>query len=49
MSHKHIENIFNHQVALAIVLFQFIPRCPYYCAFFAFRRSGVHPPKALFT
>lgn len=22
----------------------FIPRCPYYTTYFAFRRTGVHPP-----
>lgn len=23
----------------------FIPRCPYYTTWFAFRRTGVHPPR----
>jgi hypothetical protein len=22
----------------------YIPRCPYYTTYFAFRRTGVHPP-----
>ena len=40
----HCECIFKNKTALAITLFKFIPRCPFYNAFFAFRRSGVHPP-----
>lgn len=29
---------------LLVSLFKFIPRCPYYTTYFAFRRTGVHPP-----
>ena len=29
---------------LATLLYHYIPRCPYYCTYFAFRRTGVHPP-----
>jgi len=29
---------------IATFLYHYIPRCPYYCTYFAFRRSGVHPP-----
>ncbi|MFT7823275.1 MAG: hypothetical protein ABXS92_00810 [Sulfurimonas sp.] len=25
----------------------FIPRCPYYTTWFAFRRTGVHPPRII--
>jgi hypothetical protein len=27
-----------------LLLNHFIPRCPYYTTFYAFRRTGVHPP-----
>ena len=29
---------------LKLLINHFIPRCPFYCTYFAFRRSGVHPP-----
>lgn len=41
----HCDCVFKRRTALAVSLFKFIPRCPYYCKFFAFRRTGVHPPK----
>jgi hypothetical protein len=34
----------EEKLHLAVTLFKFIPRCPYYDTFFAFRRTGVHPP-----
>lgn len=40
----HCDGLFKHKTALAVSLFKFIPRCPYYNTFFAFRRTGVHPP-----
>lgn len=40
----HCDCFFKNRTALAVSLFKFIPRCPYYCKFFAFRRTGVHPP-----
>ena len=40
----HCDCVFKRKTALAINLFRFIPRCPYYNTFFAFRRTGVHPP-----
>ena len=40
----HCNCLFQNKTALAITLFRFIPRCPYYDTFFAFRRTGVHPP-----
>ncbi|WP_121627522.1 hypothetical protein [Poseidonibacter antarcticus] len=42
----HCECFFRRRTALAITLFKFIPRCPFYNTFFAFRRTGVHPPFA---
>ncbi|WP_419770635.1 MAG: hypothetical protein ACNI3C_02245 [Candidatus Marinarcus sp.] len=35
---------FTLKTKLAISIFKFIPRCPYYSTHFAFRRTGVHPP-----
>ena len=29
---------------LVTFLYNYIPRCPYYNTYFAFRRTGVHPP-----
>ncbi len=41
----HCDCIFGRKTALAVRLFRFIPRCPYYTTYFAFRRTGVHPPQ----
>lgn len=40
----HCDCLFKRKTALVVALFKFIPRCPYYDTFFAFRRTGVHPP-----
>lgn len=40
----HCNAIYNLKTRLSLLLNQFIPRCPYYTTYFAFRRSGVHPP-----
>lgn len=32
------------KVRLTLRLNHFIPRCPYYTTWYAFRRTGVHPP-----
>ena len=40
----HCDCYFKRKTKLAVKLFKFIPRCPFYCTFFAFRRTGVHPP-----
>ncbi len=40
----HCDCVFKRRTAIAVALFKFIPRCPYYNTFFAFRRTGVHPP-----
>ncbi len=36
--------LFSLRTRLSLLINIFIPRCPYYCKYFAFRRSGVHPP-----
>ncbi|MDD2790414.1 MAG: hypothetical protein PHU40_07080 [Sulfurimonas sp.] len=36
--------LFKLKTRLSLLLNIFIPRCPFYCKYFAFRRSGVHPP-----
>ncbi|WP_072679912.1 hypothetical protein [Arcobacter sp. LA11] len=40
----HCDCFFKIKTQLTVTLFKFIPRCLYYCKFFAFRRTGVHPP-----
>ncbi|QDF27967.1 hypothetical protein [Halarcobacter anaerophilus] len=40
----HCDCFFKLKTKLAISNFKFIPRCPYYTTYFAFRRTGVHPP-----
>ncbi|MDD3007808.1 MAG: hypothetical protein RBR70_10795 [Arcobacter sp.] len=40
----HCDCVFKRRTALVVALFKFIPRCPYYTTYFAFRRTGVHPP-----
>lgn len=44
----HCNRIFKQRTSLAVHIYKFIPRCPYYNTFFAFRRSGVHPPRFSF-
>jgi hypothetical protein len=43
----HCNCRFKIKTKLAIINFKFIPRCPFYKACFAFRRTGVHPPLSL--
>ena len=40
----HCNCFFKKRIRLILLLNHFIPRCPYYTKYFAFRRSGVHPP-----
>jgi len=40
----HCNCFYKTKTKLATLLYHYIPRCPYYCTYFAFRRSGVHPP-----
>ncbi len=35
---------FTHLSRLMVLLNHYIPRCPYYTTYFAFRRTGIHPP-----
>jgi hypothetical protein len=35
---------FNHLAHIMLHIHHYIPRCPYYTTYFAFRRTGVHPP-----
>jgi len=44
----HCDCFFNLRTRLALLINLFIPRCPYYTTYFAFRRSGVHPPYPTF-
>lgn len=41
----HCDCFYKSITKLAVALFKFIPRCPYYTTYFAFRRTGVHPPQ----
>lgn len=43
----HCDCFFKRKTKLTVSLFKFIPRCPYYTTYFAFRRTGVHPPLQL--
>jgi len=45
----HCNCYFKHKTRLTLLLNHYIPRCPFYCTYFAFRRTGVHPPKYLFS
>ena len=40
----HCDCVFRLKTQLATNIFKYIPRCPYYSTYFAFRRTGVHPP-----
>ncbi len=40
----HCNLFFKRKIRLVLLLNHFIPRCPYYTTYFAFRRTGVHPP-----
>jgi hypothetical protein len=40
----HCNEFFTHLSKLMVLLNHYIPRCPYYTTYFAFRRTGVHPP-----
>lgn len=40
----HCNLFFKLKIRLVLLLNHFIPRCPYYTTYFAFRRTGVHPP-----
>lgn len=40
----HCNCIHKLKTFLSLKRHHFIPRCPYYTTYFAFRRTGVHPP-----
>jgi len=40
---------FNHLAHIKLALHHYIPRCPYYTTYFAYRRTGVHPPLFSFS
>jgi len=40
----HCDCFFKLKTILSLKINHFIPRCPYYTTYFAFRRTGVHPP-----
>jgi len=40
----HCNCFFKLKTKLTLLLNHYIPRCPFYCTYFAFRRTGVHPP-----
>lgn len=43
----HCNCYFKRRTRLILLLNHYIPRCPFYCTYFAFRRTGVHPPYTL--
>ena len=45
----HCNCYFKLKTRLALLLNHYIPRCPFYCTYFAFRRTGVHPPQTFFS
>lgn len=40
----HCNFFYRLKTILILKINHFIPRCPYYTTYFAFRRTGVHPP-----
>ena len=40
----HCNKIFKIKTRVILALNHFIPRCAYYNPYFAFRRTGTHPP-----
>ncbi len=44
----HCRRFDELKARLALLNYLFIPRCPYYTTYFAFRRSGVHPPLSFY-
>ncbi len=40
----HCNCFYNLKTRLTLLSHHYIPRCPYYTTYFAFRRTGVHPP-----
>jgi hypothetical protein len=40
----HCNCVYNLKTKLILLSYKYIPRCPFYTTYFAFRRTGVHPP-----
>ena len=40
----HCNSFYRLKTFLSLKINHFIPRCQYYTKYFAFRRTGVHPP-----
>jgi len=40
----HCDCVYKLKSKLSLKINHFIPRCPFYTTYFAFRRTGVHPP-----
>ncbi len=40
----HCDCYYRARTYLSLKINRFIPRCPFYTTWFAFRRTGVHPP-----
>lgn len=40
----HCNCVYNLKTKIALISYKYIPRCPFYTTYFAFRRTGVHPP-----
>jgi len=40
----HCNYFYRLRTRIILKINHFIPRCPYYTTWFAFRRTGVHPP-----
>jgi len=43
----HCNCFYKRKTRLIVNIFKYIPRCPFYTTYFAFRRTGVHPPLIL--
>ncbi|MFT7879760.1 MAG: hypothetical protein ABXS91_05115 [Sulfurimonas sp.] len=41
----HCNCYYRLRTRIILKINHFIPRCPYYTTWFAFRRTGVHPPR----
>ncbi|MFA6195173.1 MAG: hypothetical protein WC656_00855 [Sulfurimonas sp.] len=40
----HCNSFFKIKTRIILLINHFIPRCAFYTKYFAFRRTGVHPP-----
>jgi hypothetical protein len=49
MNACHCNCFFKLKTRMTLLLNHYIPRCPFYCTYFAFRRTGVHPPLTILS